>query len=84
MYLEILMTGRQAMTAWGDPHLLLRQLQAFPTATINGTISAKRREVRASPWDNCSSLISQAFGSPRHNYLYINAELTRLTLSVLA
>jgi hypothetical protein len=42
----------------GDPRLLLLQLQAFPTATINGIINAKRREVRVSPWDNLSSLIS--------------------------
>ena len=53
-----IMTGRQTMTAWGDPRLLLRQLQAFPTATINGIISAKRREMRASPWGEASSLIS--------------------------
>jgi hypothetical protein len=56
--MEELMTDRQAMTAWGDPRLLLRQLQAFPTATINGIINAKRREVRVSPWDNLSSRIS--------------------------
>jgi hypothetical protein len=33
----------------GDPRLLLLQLQAFLTATINGIINAKRREVRVSP-----------------------------------
>jgi hypothetical protein len=32
------MTGRQTMVAWGDPRLLLRQRQAFPTATINGIV----------------------------------------------
>jgi hypothetical protein len=52
------MTDRQTMTAWGDPHLLLRQLQAFPTATINGIISAERRGVRASSWEKVSAGIS--------------------------
>jgi hypothetical protein len=37
------MTGRQTMVAWGDPRLFLRQHQAFPMATINGIICAKRR-----------------------------------------
>jgi hypothetical protein len=44
---EVWMTGRQTMTAWGEPHLLLRQLQVFRTATINGIISVKRRGVSA-------------------------------------
>jgi hypothetical protein len=42
----------------GDPRLLLRQLQAFPTATINGISSAKRRGVRTSSWENVPSLIA--------------------------
>jgi hypothetical protein len=42
----------------GDPHQQRRQHRAFPTATTNGIISAKRRGVRASPWEKASSLIS--------------------------
>jgi hypothetical protein len=56
--MEGMLTGRQTMMSWGDPRLLLLQLQAFPTATINGIINAKRREVRVSRWDNLSSRIS--------------------------
>jgi hypothetical protein len=33
-----MLTGRQTMTAWGDPRLLPLQLQAFPAAIINGII----------------------------------------------
>jgi hypothetical protein len=56
--MEGMLTGRQTTMSWGDPRLLLLQLQAFPTATINGIISAKKRGVRASPWGKASSLIS--------------------------
>jgi hypothetical protein len=52
------MMGRQTVMSWGDPRLLLLQLRAFPTAIINGIISTKRREVRASPWEKVPSLIS--------------------------
>ena len=38
--LEVRMPGRQTMMVWGDPRLLLRQLQVFPTATINGISGA--------------------------------------------
>jgi hypothetical protein len=55
--LEVLMTGRQTMMAWGDPRLLL-QLQVFPTATSSGTIIAKRRKVRTSSWENTSPYIT--------------------------
>ena len=36
--LEVWMTGRQTMMAWGDPHRQLLQHRPFPMASINGIV----------------------------------------------
>jgi hypothetical protein len=51
-----------------DPHLLLRQLQTFLTATINGIISTTRGEVKSTSSSNIVMVYITLVASVNENF----------------